>query len=182
MRILTLAAALVLAGFSANAQDATTANDQYPVGGVTDEEPREVVLSTHEDWEIRCTNAGTNCFMYQLMLNEEGTPVAEISMIKLPMGSEAVAGVTIVAPLGTLLARGVVFGVDDNEAAQYPFSWCTRPGCFARFGLTDLSLSSMQNGNDLNVAVFSIGNPEVPVTVTASLKGFTAAFEALQNQ
>lgn len=180
MRILALTIAITLAGFSAHAQN--NAADQFPVGGVNAaEEPREVVKEVFEDWEIRCTNTGTNCFMYQLMLNAEGTPVAELSMIKLPMGSEAVSGVTVVVPLGTMLTRGLIFGVDGGEATQYPFSWCTRPGCFARFGLTDLMLANMQKGEELTVAVFSIGAPDVPVEVTASLKGFTAAFDALEN-
>lgn len=177
-RTLKLAAALVFAGFSAQAQDAT---QTYPVGGATDETiPQEVVKETHGDWEIRCTNGGETCFMYQLMLNEEGTPVAELSFVKLPLGSEAVAGVTVVAPLGTLLTKGLGMQVDDGQPAQYPFSWCTAPGCFSRFGLTDLTLNSMKNGNEIKVAVFSIANTQVPVIVTASLKGFTAAFDALE--
>jgi len=182
MRILTMAAIVALAGFSAQAQDAATADAEFPVGGVNNEEPREVVKETFDDWEIRCNSANNKCFMYQLMLDSEGTPVAELSLIKLPMGSEAVAGATIVTPLGTMLTRGLVFGIDENEATQYPFSWCTRPGCFTRFGITDLTISELQKGTDVNVAVFSIAAPEKPIQISASLKGFSAAFEALENQ
>ncbi len=180
MRILKLAAIFALAGFSAQAQ--TTEN--YPVGGATvaEEQPAEIVRETHGDWEIRCATATETCFLYQLMLNDEGTPVAEFSIVKLPLGSEAVAGATIVAPLGTLLTRGVVFAVDDAEAVQYPFSWCTRPGCFARFGLTDLLVSSMKSGSNVNIALYSIANAQKAIPVTASLNGFTAAFDALENQ
>ena len=179
MRTLKLAAIFALAGFSAQAQDAS----QFPVGGATTaEQPPEVVRETHGDWEIRCTTADNNCFLYQLLLNAEGTPVAEFSIIKLPVGSEAVAGATIVAPLGTLLTRGVIYGVDDAEPTQYPFSWCTRPGCFSRFGLTDLQVKNMQDGSAVNISVFSIANAQEPVSVSASLSGFTAAFEALENQ
>jgi len=179
MRILKLAAIFALAGFSAQAQDAA----EFPVGGVTSaEQPQEIVRETHGDWEIRCTTANNNCFLYQLMLNEEGTPVAEFSIIKLPVGSEAVAGATIVAPLGTLLTRGVIFSVDDAEPTQYPFSWCTRPGCFSRFGLTDLLVKNMKEGEAVNIALFSIAQSQEPVRISASLSGFTAAFDALENQ
>ena len=179
MRILKLAAIFALAGFSAQAQSAS----DFPVGGVTTpEEPQEIIRETHGDWEIRCTTAKNNCFLYQLMLNDEGTPVAEFSIVKLPLGSEAVAGATIVAPLGTLLTRGVVFAVDDADATQYPFSWCTRPGCFSRFGLTDLLLANMKAGSNVNIVLYSIADAQKPVRVSASLKGFTAAFDALENQ
>ncbi len=177
-RTLKLAAALVFTAFAAQAQDATQA---YPVGGAQNEAaPREVVKETHGDWEIRCTNEGKTCFMYQLMLNDQGTPIAELSFVKLPLGSEAVAGVTVVAPLGTLLTKGLGMQVDDGQVAQYPFSWCTQPGCFARFGITDLLLNNMKAGKQIKVALFSIANAQTPVIVTASLDGFTAAFDALE--
>jgi len=183
-RILILAAIMVSAAFSAQAQDAANASDptsQYPVAGVAPaNQPQEVVKETHGDWEIRCTNAGATCFMYQLLLNDQGTPVAEMSLVKLPLGSEAVAGVTIVAPLGTLLTRGITMQIDDGANAQYPFSWCTRPGCFSRFGLTDLLLNGMKKGTKVNITVFSIADAQTPVAVSASLKGFTAAFDALE--
>ncbi|OUS08378.1 hypothetical protein A9Q96_02680 [Rhodobacterales bacterium 52_120_T64] len=180
MRILKLAAIFVLAGFSAHAQSA----DNYPVAGAAaaEEQPQEIVRETHGDWEIRCTTATDACFLYQLMLNDQGTPVAEFSIIKLPLGSEAVAGATIVAPLGTLLTRGVIFAVDDASPVQYPFSWCTRPGCFSRFGLTDLLIADMKTGSDVNITLYSIGNAQVGIPVTASLNGFTSAFDALENR
>lgn len=179
MRILKLLAILSLIGVTAQAQEAA----DFPVGGVNaPQQPQEIVKETHGDWEIRCTTADNNCFMYQLLLNDQGTPVAEFSMIKLPVGSEAVAGATIVAPLGTLLTRGVTFQVDEADSTQYPFSWCTRPGCFSRFGLTDLTVNKMMAGNKVNIALFSIANAQQAVRISASLSGFTAAFEALENQ
>lgn len=191
MRILTFVTALMMIGGSVLAQDATeeapaetqgtTLDEQFPVGGVQ-QQPQEVVRATHGDWQIRCAGETDNCFMYQLLLNAEGTPVAEFSLIKLPVGSEAVAGATVVAPLGTLLTRGLTMVVDENEATTYPFSWCTPPGCFARFGLTDLLVEGMRSGSELKVIVFSIAQTQVPVEATASLNGFTAAFEELPNQ
>ncbi len=178
MRILKLAVIFALVGFSVQAQEAS----DFPVGGVeTAQQPAEVIRETFDDWEIRCATATNTCFLYQLLLNNEGTPVAEFSIIKLPLGSEAVAGATIVAPLGTLLTRGVVFAVDGENAAQYPFSWCTQPGCFSRFGMTDLLVANMKSGSTVNITLYAIGNAQA-VPITASLKGFTAAFDALENQ
>ena len=191
MRILKFVAAMVLVGASAFAQETTeeapaegaepALADQFPVGGVQ-EQPQEVVRATHGDWEIRCAGETDNCFMYQLLLDANANPVAEFSLIKLPIGSEAVAGATVVAPLGTMLTRGLTMRIDEGEATTYPFSWCTRPGCFARFGLTDLLVNGMQSGTDLKLVVFSIAQAQAPIEVTASLSGFTAAFEELPNQ
>lgn len=184
MRILKLATIFALVAFAAQAQDQqaetppANPTEQYPVGGVNNQ-PEEITVETHGAWEVRCTADKKNCFMYQLMLNAEGRGVAEFTMVKLPAGNEAVAGATVVAPLGTLLTRGMVMAVDENEATQYPFSWCTRPGCFARFGLTDLTIQQMQSGAAVKIALFSIADAQQAVEVEASLEGFTAAFETL---
>jgi len=179
MRILKLAAIFAIAGFTAQAQS----SQDFPVAGTaTAEQPKEIIRETHDDWEIRCTTATESCFLYQLLLNDKGTAVAEFSIIKLPLGSEAVAGATVVAPLGTLLTRGVYFAIDEAAATQYPFSWCTRPGCFSRFGLTDLLVADMKAGTNVNITLHYIGNAQEPITITASLKGFTDAFDALENQ
>lgn len=191
MHILKLMTAMMFVAGAAFAQDATTEApadeaepalaDQFPVNGVQ-AQPQEVIRATHGDWEIRCAGETDTCFMYQLLLDAESAPIAEFSMIKLPIGSEAVAGATVVAPLGTMLTRGLTMRIDEGEATTYPFSWCTRPGCFARFGLTDLLVNGMQTGTELRLVVFSIANAQVPIEVTASLNGFTAAFEELPNQ
>ncbi len=177
MRILKLAAIFALAGMAAQAQDNSATND-FPVAGAN-QEPQITVRETHGDWEIRC-QGDTNCFMAQKIMTEQGNQIMEISFIKLPMGSEAAAGVTVLTPLGTLLPRGLYFQVDENEPAQYPFSWCLAPGCFSRFGLTDLNMENMRKGGALKLALFSIADDQNPVSVQASLDGFTAAFDALE--
>ncbi len=181
MRILKLAALVSALAFSAQAQEeGSTLADQFPVA--QEAEPQEVVRETYGTWEIRCVGETDTCFMYQLLINESGTPVAELSIIKLPVGSEAVAGATTIVPLGTVLTKGLVIQVDDNEATRYPFNWCVAPGCFSRFGLTDLLVNSMKSGTEIKVIVFSVSNLNEPVIVSASLEGFTAAFDALPHQ
>lgn len=180
MRILKLAALVSVLAFSAQAQESTALADQFPVA--QEPEPREVVRETYGTWEIRCVGETDTCFMYQLMIGENDVPLAELSIIKLPAGSEAVAGATVISPLGTILTRGLTVQVDDKEASRYPFNWCVQPGCFSRFGLTDLLVNDMKSGTDLKVIVFSLADPANPVSVSASLEGFTAAFEALPHR
>ncbi|HSF92335.1 MAG TPA: invasion associated locus B family protein [Paracoccaceae bacterium] len=178
-----LAATVLTVGFAA-AQDNNSLEDQFPVPGANATapaaQPQEVVREKFGDWEIRCNTTTNNCFMYQLMLDDENNPVAELSLIKMPLGSEVVAGATVVTPLGTLLTRGLTFRVDDGGVNQAAFGWCVRPGCFARFGLTDLTVEEMRKGDGFNIAIYAIQNARTPVELSASLVGFTAAFEALE--
>ncbi len=143
-------------------------------------EVMEIVKDTFGDWQVRCAPDGKECFMYQLALDQAKNPVAEVSILKLPDTSEAVAGVTIVTPLGTLLTNGVILQVDAGEKRQYPFSWCSQVGCFARFGLTKPTLDTMRRGKAGEVTLVAVNKPEAPVTLNLSLSGFTAAFDSLE--
>lgn len=158
---------------TAPAPDAAGAGD--PAAG----ELTEIVRDTFDDWEVRCLASGEECFMYQLALDENDNPVAEVSLVKLPAGSGASAGATVVTPLGTLLTSGVTLQVDDGEQRQYPFNWCSQVGCFSRFGLDDGSVAAMKAGNTAQMTMASIGAPEAPITVPVSLMGFTAAYDSL---
>ena len=143
-------------------------------------EVMEIVKDTYGDWQVRCAPDGNECFMYQLALDEAKSPVAEVSILKLPDGAEAVAGVTVVTPLGTLLTSGVVLQVDAGEKRQYPFAWCSQVGCFSRFGLAKTTVDGMKRGKAGTLTLISVGKPESPVTLKLSLSGFTAAFDSLQ--
>lgn len=142
-------------------------------------EVMEVVKDTFGDWQIRCAPDGNECFMYQLALDAQKNPVAEVSILKLPEAAEADAGVTIVTPLGTLLPQGVVLQVDAGEKRQYPFAWCSQVGCFARFGLTKPAIDGMKRGKGGTISLVSIAAPQTPVTLNLSLSGFTAAYDSL---
>ena len=143
-------------------------------------EAMEIVKETFGDWQVRCAPDGNECFMYQLAVDEAKSPVAEVSILKLPDGAEAAAGVTVVTPLGTLLTSGVVLQVNSGEKRQYPFAWCSQVGCFARFGLAKPTIDSMKRGKAGSLTLISVGRPQAPVTLAVSLSGFTAAFDSLQ--
>jgi invasion protein IalB len=140
----------------------------------------EIVKDTFGDWQIRCAPEGDECFMYQLAMDAQKNPVAEVSILKLPEAAEADAGVTIVTPLGTLLTTGVIVQVDAGQQRQYPFAWCSQVGCFARFGLDKPSVDGMKRGNAGKITLVSVSNPQAPVSLDLSLSGFTAAFDSLQ--
>jgi invasion protein IalB len=142
-------------------------------------EVMEVVRSTHGDWEVRCEPNGDNCFLYQLALDANNSPVAEISIVKLPESGEAAAGVTVVTPLGTFLIPGLGMQIDSGQGRQYEFAFCSQVGCFARFGLTTESINAMKRGRAATLRVAAVQAPDTPIDLRVSLTGFTAGFDAL---
>lgn len=169
------------------AEDAPTLDETAPAegeaaaeGAAPEPEVLEVVRETHGEWEVRCLPDGSECFLYQLALDVEENPVAEFSLIVLPEGSEAVAGATVVTPLGTLLPAGLVLQVDSGEARQYEFAFCSQVGCFARFGLDGTTVTALKRGGAANLMLRSIGAPEEPIELAVSLTGFTAAYDSLE--
>lgn len=140
----------------------------------------EVVRDTFGDWQVRCSPDNTDCFMYQLALDTDDNPVAELSMIRLEPGNEAAAGATVVTPLGTLLPAGLVMQVDSGEQRQYPFSWCSQVGCFSRFGLAQTTVDAMRRGAVAKLSIASVAAADQTITLDISLSGFTDAYNSLE--
>lgn len=177
-------AALIFAGqgFAQTTEDApeTPEITDVPAEEV-DTAPEGPVIVTEKfgDWELRCTTNKVECFMYQLMQDEATNPVAEFTIVALPEGSQAAAGVTVVTPLGTLLDTGLAIQVDSGEARKYVYSWCDQSGCFARFGFDTTMLNNYKKGNVARVRLVSVSRPDQPVLLTLSLTGFTGAYNAM---
>ena len=101
------------------------------------EEPKdqigaEYIEEEHGDWKIVCISTGKdnkpNCRVFQLLKDESGGAVAELSMLTLSGEAKAAAGVNFVTPLGTLLSAQVAMSIDAADAKRYPFAWCEKLG------------------------------------------------------
>ena len=138
---------------------------------------REVV----QDWEIQCvkteTGEGEPCQMYQLLQNEAGNPVAEVSLFKLPQGGQAVAGATVIVPLETALQAQLRIAVDGAQSKRYPYSLCNQIGCFARIGLTESDLNGFKRGAKAVVTIVPFVAQEQQIQLDMSLSGFTASYD-----
>lgn len=135
------------------------------------------------DWLFRCLKAeeGTvdPCQLYQLLNDENGNSVAEISMFPLPGSGRAAAGATIVAPLETLLTEQLTISVDGGAARRYPFTFCNTAGCVARVGFTEEEVQQFKRGNVAKVTMVPAAAPEERVELNVSLTGFTAGYDNL---
>ncbi|MCU0827899.1 MAG: invasion associated locus B family protein [Tabrizicola sp.] len=140
--------------------------------------------ATFEAWEQRCVRTASGidpCQLYMLLKDQEGNNVAELTMFSLPKGTEgpAVAGATFIAPLETLLTAGMGLQIDTGTPKAYPFTFCTQIGCVARLGFTAEEVDQLKKGANAVITIVPYVAPDERVTLTASLKGFTAGLQAV---
>lgn len=136
---------------------------------------------TNGAWELRCIKgeegAEEPCQMYQLMKDSEGTPVAEISIFRLPEGGRAVAGATIIVPLETSLPQQLTMQVDGGQARRYPYAFCNPIGCYSRVGLVADEVAQFRRGANATLTIVPALAPDQKVELNMSLSGFTASFD-----
>jgi invasion protein IalB len=140
--------------------------------------------ATFEAWEQRCvrTESGVDpCQLYKLLTDADGNSVAEFTVFGLPAGTEgpAVAGATFIAPLETLLTSGMRLQIDEGQSKVYPFTFCAEIGCVVRLGFTAEEVAAMKKGANAVITIVPFVAPDQNVTLTVSLKGFTAGLEAV---
>ena len=161
------------------AQDKNTDEPNLDMGDTVDP-TAPYIKETYGDWQLKCFRNGTEdgpCQMYQLLRESAGNPVAEISIFRLPEGGQAVAGATVVVPLGTLLTKELKLSVDGGRAKSFSYAFCNQAGCFSRIGLTADDIEAFKKGTAANLVIVPAQAPDQSITIDASLKGFTAAFE-----
>ena len=164
---------------SDTAEQGAQAEEDLDLGRPAQENPN-YIKDQYGDWQLRCFRSGAEedpCQMYQLLTEEAGNPVAEFSLFRLPAGSQAVAGATIIVPLGTLLSEELKLSVDGGRAKTYAFSFCTMVGCYARIGFTQGDIDAFKAGAMANLQIVPAQAPDQVVDIKASLSGFTAAFD-----
>jgi invasion protein IalB len=141
------------------------------------------------DWSLRCVRVAEGpepCQLYQLLLDADENPVAEIGMFRLPEGGEAIAGANFVAPMETLLPAGVRISVDGGETLSYPYSFCSArgfspllsSGCLARIGFTQGMIDAFRRGRQATITIVPALATDQEVVLTLSLSGFTDGFAA----
>lgn len=187
--LLALVLAAALAGPAA-AQD-KPAEPETVEGGLSLGEPATPQVgepykaADHGDWRITCVKTETGkdpCQMYQLLVDQEGNAVAEVTVFDVPGNPQVAAGATFITPLGTLLTAQATLSVDEAEGKRYPFSWCLQNGCYARVGLTPLELDNLRRGKQASLAIRAVQAPDQPVVIPVSLNGFAAAFRDLKER
>jgi invasion protein IalB len=78
-----------------------------------------------------------------------------------------------------VLTQGLVLSVDGAAERRYPFSFCNEGGCVARVGFTAQEVEGFRRGNAAQLSLVPAVAPDETVTLTISLSGFTAGYEAV---
>lgn len=137
-----------------------------------------------ESWQLSCVKtdqAAEPCRLSQNLLDQNGGPVARIEIF--PTNDEGIAaGAAVLAPLGTLLPRGVRMSISGGPVKLYPFIVCNRESCIAEFGLLPEEIAAMKGGATAEITVVAATANPAPVRLTLSLNGFTAAFTEFETQ
>jgi len=138
------------------------------------------------DWEFRCLKAEEGavdpCQIYQLLKDDQGTDVAEISIFPLPGSQRAAAGATIVVPLETQLTEQLTISVDGRSPRVYAFTFCNTAGCVARVGFTRDEINAFKNGRAATLRMVPAAAPDQEVLLEVSLIGFTAGYDELEAE
>ncbi|MFP7571629.1 invasion associated locus B family protein [Marivita sp. S2033] len=151
-------------------------------GAPNAQEEDTYVKATHGDWAVQCLRVEEGpepCQMYQLLKDENGGSVAEVSIFRLVNGGKVAAGGTFVVPLETLLTEKLNVRVDSGQAKRYDYSFCTTVGCYSRVGFTAEDVAAFRGGKEAKVMLVPALAPDQRVTVTMSLSGFTAAYDEI---
>lgn len=134
------------------------------------------------DWDLACirTEAENDpCSLLQVMRDDSGNPVAEMSLFRIENGGQAAAGATILVPLETLLPAQLTIAVDDAPGKRYNYTYCSPIGCAAQIGLTQEDIDAFKKGGKATVTLVPAPAPDQVVSLTLSLSGFTAGYDAV---
>ena len=176
-------------------------DDQAQAGETTGETPAELsmgeevvdenapgttyIADRFNDWELRCVRVEEGqkepCQLFQLMKDEQGVAIAEMNLVTLANGGQAVAGATIVVPLETLLTKQLTMSVDGGAKKRYPFRFCSNIGCYSQIGFSNGDIASFKRGAKASLTIVPAFAPDKKITVTLSLDGFTKAYGALKE-
>lgn len=106
--------------------------------------------------------------------NESGQRILQTSIGYADNGTPVL---TLTAPLGIYLPRGITVSV-DNTPITATISRCSQNGCVGQIQMQESLIEAMKNNN--NGAVLVATTPDNNLKLPLSLKGFTAAFASLQ--
>ena len=148
-------------------------------------EPGEIYLAGNKgDWNVRCVTASPGeidkCEIQQLLFLNENSPIADISIFKLPEGERAVAAANVMVPLETLLTKKFRFAFSEESVKEFPYSFCNQNGCLVRMGLLEEDIEAMKKGSSSELSITHISSPEASINLSLSLNGFTAAFDIIR--
>jgi len=130
------------------------------------------------NWVVNCTGTGASsamrCEMFQqVVVKETNRRLLRMSILPQPNSDNDL--ISFAVPHGLMLQRPLRMQVDEDPVIEFPYTHSDGSGVYANAVLKPEWLASFKRGNDLKISFDTIEGKTV--TVTLSLKGFTAANE-----
>ncbi len=188
---LNIVGAVLLSG--AVAAQETQSNDSQPsqadsgldLGQSGPRVGEQFVKETSGDWEVSCIKAEEGddpCALVQILNGQQGEPIAEVTIGKLPAGGAAVAWASVIVPLETLLQAQLALSIDGAPRKLYNYHHCVPVGCVAQLGLSQADIDAMKAGTKAVLSLVPARFPDQVLAMDMSLAGFTAGFDGLSAE
>jgi len=130
------------------------------------------------DWRLSCVEqeGEERCVVSQAQIDNNGATVSVINVSKADDNSV----IEFVLPLMTDLTQPVELKIADNQNQSLPYNACNQSACFILLNEADEVLEAFKANANSNM-IFSLFNGQ-SVSVNISLRGFTAAHQALSEK
>jgi len=146
----------------------------------------EPTAQDFDDWRMVCETVDKQqrCRAFQRLSIKQGDQTQVMLIASIGYIDDGKAGrvptLRLTTPLGVVLPAGLAVNVDKGEKENLPYHICLPDGCMTEIGLSDKGIADMRKGRAMHV-VYRAAGIKQPVAVQVSLKGFTAAYNALAN-
>jgi invasion protein IalB len=138
------------------------------------------VKSLHDNWQVRCQQAGTppkeQCALLQSVVATD-RPGVELTVILLRTADAKSLLLRVLAPSGVLLPSGLGLRIDNEDIGRAGFVRCPSNGCVAEVIVDDKLLQKLQTGKTATFIIFSV--PDEGIGVPVNLAGISAGLAAL---
>lgn len=136
------------------------------------------------EWGVRCVRAPIGqsdpCQIYQILRDAEGNQVVELSVTRLAQpNGDAVAKMDIFMPLETFLPPGIRVAIDSNDIGRVPILFCNRARCVSEVPLKAVEVDAFKRGGAATFTISPAAAPDQPISLSASLTGFTKGYDSL---
>jgi invasion protein IalB len=153
-------------------------------------QPKPEVTATFDAWTIQCETppktAATDpepkktCGMVQTVHDEKRQAIfLTIILRKDSKGDKTLTMMQVIAPIGVYLPLGVALEVDGDAVGRVPFTRCAPQLCIAVAETSAPTLEKLKKGTTANFIIYEA--PGLSLPLGFSLKGFTAAYDDLDN-
>lgn len=136
-----------------------------------------------KDWTARCeTVKGAEqetCYIFQRLVSKKDEQYVQVLHVLVGyVTADNKPGMFATVPLGVSLPQGVQMSVDGGDAVRFGYNQCSRQGCLGALALSDELIARMKAGKQALITFYS--GAQQPLSLSISLQGFTAGFNALR--